>query len=311
MDRTESTPNSTFRQAWAGAILTALLLAGVGCSTFSRAKASHDRVVMARQLTQRGVQAMHREEWQKAADLLADAKQKSPYDFQCRQHYAETLWTLGKQEEAIAELQETISLAADDPVLHTRLGRMYFDLGNPTEAHLQANKAIEVAPKHAEAWTLLGDLSRLRGDWNGAKQSYIRAANCGEMIDQSVQLRLASTYRQLGQPQQSLACISLLQQTEMGQEVPMEVGLEQALAYRDLNRPKAAADRFEKLAEQQPLSAEVYMVWAECELAAGRLARAEYAANSALQIDPNFEAAHQLVARLPAYRDQLQQSWRR
>ncbi|GAA4426853.1 tetratricopeptide repeat protein [Bremerella cremea] len=282
-----------------------------GCSTFSQAKASHDRVVQARQLTQRGVQAMHRDDWENAEKYLAEAKQNAPYDLQARVHYAETLWKTGKQAEAIKEIEDTLPLANDDPTLHARLGRMYLDSGEPTRAHIAANKSIECDPKHAPAWQLQGDLAVLRGDLDGAKLSYIRAATHSEGPDRDVQLKLASTYRRLGQPGQSLACISLVEQAEFGQRLPSEVGIEQALAYRDLGRNLEAADSLAEIADGTPLPADLLCVWAECELAAGRLARAEYAANQALQTDPQYAPAIQLVGQMPVYRQQAQQAMRR
>ncbi|MBI1247650.1 tetratricopeptide repeat protein [bacterium] len=282
-----------------------------GCSTFSQAKASHDRVIQARQLTQRGVQAMHRDDWQNAEKYLAEAKQNAPFDVDARIHYAETLWNTGKREKAISEIEETLPLANDDAGLHSRLGRMYLDMGEPTKAHIEANRAIECDPRHAPAWKLQGDLALVRHDLEGAKLCFIRAATNGDSSDRDLQLRLASTYRQLGQPSQSLACISLIEQVEFGQRLPASVGVEQALAYRDLGRNLEAADCLGELAQTNDLSADLLVVWAQCELASGRLARAEYAANQALRINPQHGSALQLVAQLPAYRQQAQQAIQR
>jgi len=295
-----------------GMVLGALLLAGSGgCSTFSQANASHQKIIQARQLTQRGVQAMHRDDWENAEKFLAEAKKNAPYDLQARMHYAETLWKTGKQSEAISELESAQSLGNDDPALHARIGRMYLDSGDPTKAHISANKAIECDPKHAPAWQLQGDLALVRGDLESAKLCYIRAATNGESASREIQLRLASTYRQLGQPSQALACISMVKQTEFGQRLPADVGVEQALAYRDLGRHLDAADCLAELAETNEMTADLLFTWAECEVAAGRLARAEYAANSALQINPQHAPALQLVGQLPAFRQQAQQAMRR
>ncbi|PQO36029.1 hypothetical protein DTL21_08880 [Bremerella cremea] len=312
MGRTTTTRFANRRALCAsGLTLAALLACASGCSTFGRAQASHDRIVQARQLTQRGVQAMHRNDWDNATKYLAEAKQYSPYDVQARMHYAETLWKTDKREEAIQEMEEMLPLANDDPAIHTRLGRMYLDSGEPTEAHIAANRAIECDPKYAEAWKLQGDLALIRNDLASAKLSYIRAANNGEIMDREVQLRLASTYRRLGQPGQSLACISQVHQAEFGQRLPPDVGIEQALAYRDLGRNVEAADCLAELAESNELSEELLFAWAECEVAAGRLARAEFAVNSVLQVNPQHGAALQLVGRLPVYRQQAQNAWRR
>lgn len=295
-----------------GTVLGALMLAVLsGCSTFSQANASHQKIVQARQLTQRGVQAMHRDDWENAEKLLAEAKKNAPYDLQARMHYAETLWKTGQQAEAIAELESATSLGNDDPNLHARIGRMYLDTGDPTKAHISANRAIECDPKYAPAWQLQGDLALLRRDLESAKLCFIRAATNSEATNRDVQLRLASTYRQLGQPSQALACISIVRQTEFGHRLPADVGVEQALAYRDLGRHLDAADCLAELAETNEMTADLLYTWAECEVAAGRLARAEYAANSALQVNPQHASALQLVGQLPVFRQQAQQSFRR
>lgn len=295
-----------------GIVLGALVLAIFsGCSTFSQANASHQKIVQARQLTQRGVQAMHRDDWENAEKLLAEAKKNAPYDLQARMHYAETLWKTGKQAEAIAELESTLPLGSDDPSLHARIGRMYLDSGEPTKAHISANRAIECDPKFAPAWQLQGDLALVRRDLDSAKLCYIRAATNSETANREVQLRLASTYRQLGQPSQALACISIVRQAEFGHRLPADVGVEQALAYRDLGRHLDAADCLAELAETNEMNADLLYTWAECEVAAGRLARAEYAANSALQLNPQHASALQLVGQLPVFRQQAQQAMRR
>lgn len=262
-------------------------------------------------MTQRGVQAMHRDDWEGASKLLAEAKQSCPYDVQARTHYAEALWQTGKQKEAIAEMAAALAISSDDPLLHTRLGRMHLEAGDPTLAHMAANKAIDGDPKCAPAWKLQGDLALLRSDLAAAKLSYIRASMYGGTTDPEVQIRLASTYRQTGQPSQALACIALIQQTEIGGRLPAEVGIEQALAYRDQGRHLDAAERLGQMAETNELSADLLLVWAECEVSAGRLARAEYAANAALRLNPEHGGALTLVSQLPGYRQQAEQAWRR
>ncbi len=307
----KSTAESPPHRMWRGALYVLLLIAPGGCMSFSQAKASHDKVVQSRQLTQQGVQAMHRDDWPTAVSLLSEAKRNTPYDIQTRIHYAESLWNTSKQAEAIAELQETLDLASDDPELHTRLGRMYLEAGEPTQAHISANRAIDCDPKFAAAWKLQGDLAHLRRDLAGAKLCYIRAATYSDAVDPEVQLRLAATYRQMGQPSQALACISLIQQAHLGQRLPAEVGIEQALAFRDQQRPLEAADRLGQLADDGELTPDLLYVWAECEITAGRLARAEFAANEALRLDPQHAPALQLVGRLPDLRQQAKATWQR
>ena len=299
------------RALCASGITLAALLACGGCSTFGQSQAQHDRVIQARQLTQRGVQAMHRNDWDNAAKYLAEAKENAPYDLAARMHYAETLWKTGEAEKAIQEMEETVPLANDDAIVHARLGRMYLDHGVPTQAHISANRAIECDPRYPEAWKLLGDLAILRNDFGSAKLSYIRAANNSDGMNRDIQIRLASTYRRMGQPSQSLACISQVYQAEYGQRLPADVGVEQALAYRDLGRNLEAADCLAELASANELSTDLLFTWAECEIAAGRLARAEYAVNSVLSIDPQHGPALQLVGQLPTFRHQAQQAMRR
>jgi len=285
-----------------------LLVTG-GCATFSDSHESHQQVVKARQLTQQGVRAMHREDWETAAGLLAEAKASCPYDHQSRAQFAEALWNQGQQDQALAELEEIAQLASEDATIHTRLGRMYLDLGNPTKAHMQANRAIECNPKHASAWNLQGDLATLRNDLENAKLCYIRAATNSDAVSPNIQLRLARTYRQLGAPQRSLACISLVQQAELGKNLPAAIEVEQALAMHDLGRYQGAATRFSDLAQRNALSAQELYIWAKSEFAIGRLAQAHYAATAALRIDPYHRATLNLVAQMPLNQDDP--SWRR
>lgn len=63
-------------------------------------------------------------------------------------------------------------LSADE---HDRLGRIYESQGKQDLALRQYEAALKKDPGHAPSLLLLGDLSYVRGDWNGAEAAYKKA----------------------------------------------------------------------------------------------------------------------------------------
>jgi len=295
---------------WGGWLLLAIALT-TGCSSFSRSQALHRQVVEGRRLTQQGVDAMHRRDWERAEQCFADAKKSCPYDVQNRLHYAEVLWRTGRADEGIAEMRGALDLSPEEPAILTRLGRMYFDVGQMTTADSYTKQALEHDPRWSDAWILAGDLAMNHGDLDLAKRSYIRAmSHSGEELPK-VQLRLADTYRRLSQPGLALACLSDIDPAPSDVALQVEVLTQQALAMRDQGRFPEAADRLERVADRGAADPDLLMVWAECELQAGRLARADWALRQCLEKDPAHQGGLELAARMPEYQRQMAQTLHR
>ncbi|MEX2358362.1 MAG: tetratricopeptide repeat protein, partial [Pirellulaceae bacterium] len=299
--RSSSSKAITCRVGW---LLLAIALTP-GCSSFSRSQALHRQVVEGRRLTQQGVDAMHRRDWQRAEECFAEAKKGCPYDVQNRLHYAEVLWRTGRADEGITEMRGVLELSPEEPAILTRLGRMYFEVGQMTTADSYAKQALAHDPRWSDAWILTGDLVMNHGDLEMAKRSYIRAmSHSGEELPK-VQLRLADAYRRLNQPGLALACLSDIDPAPSDIPLQVDVLTQQALAMRDQGRFPEAADRLERVADRGAADPDLLMVWAECELQAGRLARADWALRQCLEREPTHQGGLELAARMPEYQRQM------
>ena len=99
-----------------------LLPCVLGCSGLSR-RWQPDDVVFARQIAQRGMDAVDAGNWQRAEEFFAKAVEVCPVDERVQSRYAEALWRRGSRPEAVEHMKEAVRLSGGDPDLVVRLGR--------------------------------------------------------------------------------------------------------------------------------------------------------------------------------------------
>jgi len=73
-----------------------------------------------------------------------------------RQWYATFLWTLGRSEEALAEIRRAQELDPLSSIIHTNAGFMFYDARQPAQAAEECRKALELDPDFAVAHWALG-----------------------------------------------------------------------------------------------------------------------------------------------------------
>ncbi|TWT39200.1 tetratricopeptide repeat protein [Blastopirellula retiformator] len=290
--------------------LAAILLAVSGCAAFSRQGAAHQRVVNGRLLTQQGVDALQRGDIERAESLLAKAKKSCPVDVQTRSQYAEALHRKGDIDGAIVEMKEAIRISGDDAALMVRLGRIYYLAGRFPEANEQAQLAISKYPRHAEAWLLAGELAERQGNWKDAEASYLRCASYAEDLP-PVHIRLARTQRHLSQPDRSLASLTRAERAYPQGEAPIELLVEQGYTCQAAGRYEAACNYLIAAMEKGAPTPELMSRLAQCELAAGRIARAEWALRQTLSMDPQNVRGREIAAEIPLARQRMEQTLRR
>lgn len=286
------------------------LLAVCGCATFSRHTAEHQKVVNGRQLTQQGVDALQRGDLERAESLLAKAKKSCPVDVHTRSQYAEALHRKGDVDGAIAELQQAIRISGEDPNLMVRLGRIYFLAGRLPEADQQAQQTIARYPRYADAWLLAGDLAERRSDWEDAEACYLRCASYSEDLT-PVLIRLARAQRNLSQPDRSLASLTRAERAYPQGEAPVELLIEQGLTCQAAGRNESACEYLIAAMEKGAPSPELMSRLAQCELAAGRIARAEWALRQTLSMDPQNVRGREIAAEIPLARQRMEQTLQR
>ncbi|EAQ81774.1 tetratricopeptide repeat protein [Blastopirellula marina] len=287
-----------------------LLLAISGCATFSRQSAEHQKVVNGRQLAQQGVDALQRGDIERAETLLAKAKKACPVDVHTRSQYAEALHRKGDIDGAIVEMKEAIRISGDDASMMVRLGRIYYRAGRLPEADQQAQQTIAQYPRCADAWLLAGDLAENRNDWQDAESCYLRCASFTEDVT-PVLIRLARAQRQLSQPDRSLACLTRAERAYPLGEAPIELLVEQGLTLQAAGRFEAAADHLIAAMEKGTPDPELMSRLAQCELSAGRIARAEWALRQTLSMDPQNVRGREIAAEIPLARQRMGQTLQR
>jgi len=252
---------------------------------------------MSRQLTQRGIAAADRGRREKAEKLLADAVKACPADPEARRHYAELLWQRGARPEAMAQLQEAVSLDGEDATLLVRLAEMQLESGQIRPAWRNAEAALDVNPKLAAAWAVRGRVMRATGQHRQALADYHRALGRAPG-DRQVLLEVADLYYRLGRPQRALATLHALTDTYAPGEEPQDVLHLTGLVYGALGRHEEGAEKLAAAVIASDATAEMYYHLGEAELLAGHPLQAADAARHALALEPQHIPARELLGRL-------------
>ena len=306
----------TFWLAGAGTGLTRLLgvllmaTPAVGCTLLPRQGPVAENVVAARQLSQRGIEAIQRGAWREAQALFRLAIEACPVDERARYHYAETLWHGDATGEAIAQMQKAVELSGNDPKLTVRLDQMDLSQGQAERAHQTAEMAIGGEPTMASAWALLGDVHSKRGDVKASLASYHRALSYQPHLPQ-VQLEIARLYQAQGRPRRALATLQNLGEKYSPDHEPRQLVYLEGLALKALGRHDDAAERLRTAAVRGQPSVEMLYQLGETELAAGRPAAARGAVQQAVAVDGTHKPSRQLLSRIEALRQPMAASLNR
>jgi tetratricopeptide (TPR) repeat protein len=250
-----------------------------------------------RQLSQKGVAAGERGQWDQAEPLLADAVRACPVDPDARRNYAEALWNRGSHKEAAEQLIEAIRLTPDDATLHARLAEVRLATGQPDLALESAQRAINLEPKMASAWAVRGGAMWARRQPLEALADYHRAL-AYRPDDRKVLLGLAEIYRELNRPDRALTILQGLAESYPPGEEPPRVLYLEGLAYLAEGRYDAAVEVLSAARAGERPTAEVLFALAKAQWSAGRAADAASAAEQALAIDPRHQPSRQLLGEI-------------
>jgi tetratricopeptide (TPR) repeat protein len=277
----------------AGLMSGAVLAAGC-CSLSWRPDA--DKVVAARELVGRGIEAQQDGRDEEAARLYTQAMELCPVDERCRRQYAEVLWRQGQGQEAIGHMREAVRLSGGDPLLLVHLGEMHLALGDDANALRQAEAAIARRENLAPAWALRGEVYHRRGDVREALACYHRALRY-EPLNPPVQIAMAGIHRELGRPERSLAVLDAAVDQCAPAPAPPELLAHHGLALKALGRFEEAVESL-TAAAQHGHDPEIAFQLAEARYLAGDAAGASLAVRQLLQTNPYHEGARQLEVAL-------------
>ena len=280
-----------------GSFLTVLVCCLSGCRVPGWAGSASRSLVASRQLSQQGVAALDRGDWQEAEAIFAQGVKTCPRDPDARRHYAETLWHRGAKEEAVAQLLEASQQTPDDATLRARIAEMQLGLGQTNLAFQTAQHALDLDPKLAAAWAVHGRVRRAQGQLRESLSNLQHALDC-DPTDRNLPLEIADLYHRLNQPQRALVTLQSLADSYPPGEEPQQVLFLQGLAYLALSRYNDAAETLAAANSRGKPNAEILCRLGEAELLAGRPSQAAAAAREALAVQPAHPASQDLLNRL-------------
>jgi tetratricopeptide (TPR) repeat protein len=256
-----------------------------------------EEVRAARELTLRGIDASHQQEWQLATQLFSAALDRDEDDARTRYHYARALWELSQREEAIAEMERAAETLRDDPYLYVELGRMYFDVGKHDEAERWALKAINVDWHFPSGRRLYGDIHAHNRQFDAALSSYHRAL--AQRPDYpEVQIACAEIYRLQNRPRRALATLESISEQGLSRENTYQVQYFAGLAQKELGRYSEATQSFSKALAHAAEDTNLLYHIGESQLLDGRHASARMVTRDALSMDPDNNSLRSLLSRI-------------
>jgi len=250
-------------------------------------------------LSREGIVAFERGDLALAEENLRKAVELNDSDVETCRYYAETLWRLGKRDEAVAVLEAAAEKRATIDVeesLYRSLGEKALERNRPEDAARWANKIVDLTPKSAVGWELRGKAARRLGRPEEALEDFQRAAHFAS-DDRAVLREIATIQNEIGDFDAGLATWQHLEQLYPTNREPAEVFAGQGEAYCGLGLAVEAEESFAIAAATAPDVVEYRRRLAETRLARGEIDGALAALGEASARDPNDPAVRELWAR--------------
>jgi tetratricopeptide (TPR) repeat protein len=276
-------------------MLSALPIA-TGCAGLSR-RWQPDDAVLARQIAQRGMDALDTGNWQRAEEFFAKAVEICPVDERVQARYAESLWHRGSRREALEHMKEAVRLSGGDPELMVRLGEMHLQIGELAQANHLADRVLESGRQLASAYRLRGDVRQRQGQAGDALADYHMALSIQPQYPE-VQMAISRVYFGEGRPQRALATLQALADSYPPGEEPPELMYWQGLACGALGRHDQAAQHLAQAEALGLQTADLFYNLAQAQHRTGDRAAAQRAIDRALEIEPSHRDALRLAESL-------------
>jgi tetratricopeptide (TPR) repeat protein len=271
-----------------------VLLAVGGCTHWPRRGPVAQDVIISRQLSQQGMDALHSGSLLQAEDRFIRAIEHCPTNRTARYQLANCLWKREARQEAIDQLARAIELDGfEDVEMMVELGYMWANVGNLDEALAMAERSIRAAPDHALAWRLRGDVLRERQDWAAALASYHRSLTY-DATNAEVQLSVAEVYHHMDRPARVLATLHHLDGQLPPDGQPERMLVLRSLACQQLERYDEAVQVLTRAQPGRRLTTGALLQLAHAQAAAGRFAEAQQTIQRAL---PEADASEQATLR--------------
>ncbi len=251
-------------------------------------------VMLARQFSQQGLDALHHGRYAEAEMKFRRALEQCPANTDAQYQLANCLWKRGARQEAMQHLETALeSSGHEDLEMIVELGYMQANVGRLDLATELAERAIRLAPDHGLAWQLRGDVHREQQQWDSALACYHRALS-HQPDNVEVQLSCAEVYDQLDRPARVLATTHRVEDYLPVKHQPERLLVLKSAALQRLDRLDEAIEVLRRAAEERALSNDGLIQLATAQLAAGRSRDAELTIERAI---PAATAGEQVALR--------------
>jgi len=294
IQRKRSHPSAVSSRYCAFAVL---ILVAAGCRSLGNRGPAAESVAACRNLSQQGVGAMQRGEWEHAESLLGQAVETCPTNSDSRRYYAETLWHRGAREAAIEQIRVAVADGAA-PQIVVRAGEMLLATDQVDTALAHAEEALNHDPTLASAWALRGRVMRTTGRLDRALADHYRALDFAPN-DVAVLLEVAELQQLRSQPQQVLTTVQhLLDLYPPGEQSPQAL-YQQGLAESQLRRYHDAVESFAAAARHDDSNVELLFQLGRAQLMAGQPTAAAANLRRAVRLDADHQRSIALLAQVP------------
>ncbi|MDR1384087.1 MAG: hypothetical protein LBJ67_09615 [Planctomycetaceae bacterium] len=268
-----------------------------GCKLFTPTT-KKDTIAESRNLRQEGILLLERGELQNAEKKLSAAVELNKKDTEIKRSWAESLWKLGKKQEAVAQLTESLVLAGNNDVKTLlSLSEKCYELGDYEMAFECAEKAINATKSDwasteenrmliSRAWVIRARVKWRQNEIQSALADYHKAISL-DPKNAGLLSELATLQTANRQPERALATWHSVGRLYPPEQEPPQVVFGCGDAYMAMQQYPLACDQYEIAYRRWPENIDSYCRLAEAKLACGMIREAEFIAQRALELAPN------------------------
>ncbi len=274
--------------------VTVLLVFSSGCQTLHRNMGQGRDSAEYHRWEQGGRDALRHNRLEQAESYLARAMELAPRDAQVLEQYADLCQRRGDVGRAIEVLTRAVDASDGQPELRVKLGECFLDNGYWLPASRQAQLALDTNRHCPDAWVLKGRIQMAKENHAEAMACFQRALSINP--DQAnVQIYLAQTHAQMGEPMRAISCLEqLLSQYPVGQQ-PEAALIALGKMLSEMGRHHAAIEKLYLAARQRDATAAAWVALAQAQRAGGYRRQAVATLETAAQRFPEVQPVTDLL----------------
>lgn len=273
--------------------ISLVFLTLVGCNAIPFYR-QHSKNAQGLRLSQEGVAAFDRREFDTAAKSFEESLTLNQHDSETLRYYAETLWAQGKHQQSVDTLFSALvdaksTKSQDNQIaIFQSLGEKYLLMGKLDQARWYADKMIARMPRKYEGWKIRADVLAQSGKYEEAMTDYYRALgfvpNNPELLS-----KLGELQNRLGQHDLALATWQSVGRLYATSAEPFDVLYGKSSAYYSLGRLEEATEHLLLAMNKEPDHKEIYPILVDCYLQKQDRNNAEQVARMACNRYPELQ----------------------